>query len=136
ETVGSYLRGLGSPPLGPPFCVCPFPDHEGILEPETGWPVAGEVEARPPVEVKTYPAARALVFKHVGPYTALSRSYRLMAEEMEQQGLTPTGEPVEVYWSDPEEVADPNDYVTFIEWPIAEGGEWPPEVDYFRRRVD
>jgi len=59
-----------------------------------------------------------------------------MAEAMEQQGLTPTGEPVEVYWSDPEEVPDPNDYVTVIEWPIAEGGEWPPEVDYFRRRVD
>ena len=69
ETVGAYLRELGSPPLGPPLCVCPFPDHDGMLEPETGWPVAGDVEARPPIEVKAYAATRALVFKHVGPYT-------------------------------------------------------------------
>ena len=136
ETVGAYLREIGARPVGPPICVCPFPDVGGMLAPETGWPVAGDVPGRPPVEVKTYPATRALVFKHVGPYTELSRSYRLMAEVMERQKLVPTGEPIEVYESDPEEVADPNDYVTFIEWPIADGGEWPPEVDYFRKRVD
>jgi hypothetical protein len=59
-----------------------------------------------------------------------------MSEVMERQGLRPAGDPVEVYWTDPEEVTDPNDYVTTIEWPIAEGGEWPPQQDYFERRVD
>jgi DNA-binding transcriptional MerR regulator len=136
ETVGGYLKEIGARPLGAPICVCPFPDTGGMLSPETGWPVADNVQARPPIEVKTYPATRALVYKHVGPYEQLSRSYRLMAEVMERQGLTPTGEPIEIYESDPQEVTDPNEYVTFIEWPIAEGGTWPPEVDYFRRRVD
>ena len=136
ETVGGYLRELGVRPLGAPICVCPFPDAEGMLAPETGWPVAHDVPPRPPIEVKTHPATRALVFKHVGPYEQLSRSYRLMAEVMERQGLTPAGDPVEVYWSDPQEVTDPNEYVTFVEWPITERGTWPPEVEHFRRRVD
>jgi effector-binding domain-containing protein len=136
ETVGAYLTEIGARPLGAPICVCPFPDTDGMLSPETGWPVAADVPPRPPIEVKTYAATRALVFKHVGPYEQLSRSYRLMAEVMEQQGLTPAGDPVEVYESDPQVVADPNDYVTFVEWPITEGGTWPPEVDHFRRRID
>jgi DNA-binding transcriptional MerR regulator len=136
ETVGAYLKELGVAPLGAPICVCPFPGADGMLSPETGWPVPDDVPARPPIEVKTYPATRALVYKHVGPYTELSRSYRLMAEVMERQGLAPAGDPIEVYWSDPAEVPDPNDYVTFVEWPIADGGDWPPEVDHFVRRVE
>lgn len=136
ETVGGYLTEIGGRPLGAPICVCQFPDADGMLSPESGWPVAHEVHARPPIEVKTYPATRALAYKHVGPYDQLSRSYRLMAEVMERQGLTPAGDPVEVYWTDPQEIADPNEYVTFVEWPIAEGGTWPPEVDRFRRRTD
>jgi len=135
-TVGGYLKEIGSRPLGPPFCVCPHPDSEGMLAPETGWPVAGDVEPRPPVEVKTYPATRALVYKHVGPFDQLGRSYRLMSEVMERQGLTPVGEPIEIYETDPEDVTDPNEYVTFIQWPIAEGGTWPPDTDHFIRRVE
>jgi DNA-binding transcriptional MerR regulator len=133
-TVHAYLDELGVKPLGAPVCVCAFPDGAGILSVESGWPVPEEVPARTPVEIKTYPATRALVCKHVGPYEELSRSYRLMADVMERQGLTPAGDPFEVYWSDPAEVADRQDYVTFVEWPIAEGGEWPPEaVDFLRR---
>jgi len=79
---------------------------------------------------------RALVLEHKGPYEELGRSYRLMSEVMERQGLTSAGDPVEVYWADPQQVTDPNDYVTTIEWPIADGGEWPPADDYFKRRAD
>jgi len=136
ETVGAYLKERGVKPLGAPICICAFPDADGMLDVETGWPVPDDVPERPPIEVKAYPATRALVYKHVGPYEMLSRSYRLMAEVMERQGLAPAGDPFEVYWSDPAEVPDPNDYVTFIEWPVAEGGEWPPDVADFTRRVD
>ena len=134
--VGGYLKEIGAQPLGPPLCVCPHPDADGMLTHETGWPVAEDVEGRPPVEVKTYPATRALVYKHVGPFDRLGRSYRLMSEVMQHQGLTPAGEPIEIYETDPEEVTDPNEYVTFIEWPIGEGGTWPPERDHFIRRVE
>ena len=54
----------------------------------------------------TLPATRALVMKHVGPFTALGNSYRLMSEVMEENGLTATGAPREIYMTDPEEVSD------------------------------
>jgi DNA-binding transcriptional MerR regulator len=129
DAVHAYLQEVGARFVGPPICVCPFPDEEGLAWCEIGWPVEGHVEGRPPVEIKTYPASRALVFKHVGPYTELSRSYRLMSELMEENGLEPAGDPREIYDSDPEEVPDPNDYVTLIVWPIGAEGELSADAD-------
>ena len=74
----------------------------------------------------TLPATRALVMKHVGPYTALGKSYRLMSEVMEENGLTPADAPREIYVTDPEEVSDPNEYETLIVWPIGPEGELNP----------
>jgi len=125
------LQQGGAGFAGPPVCVCPFPGEDGTAELAVGWPVDIDLPG-----AETLPGGRALVFEHKGPYEELGRSYRLMSEVMERQGLKPAGDPVEVYWSDPEQVADPNDYVTVIEWPIGEGGSWPPEADYFERRAD
>src|SRR5262249_21787801 len=111
------LQEAGAGFAGPPLCVCPFPDEGGTAELAVGWPLADGVDL-PGAE--TLGAGRALVLEHKGPYGELARSYRLMSEVIERQGLTPAGDPVEVYWSDPQEVTDPNEYVTTIEWPIAE----------------
>jgi hypothetical protein len=46
-----------------------------------------------------------------------------MAEAIEEHGLRSTGDPVDWYESDPQEVPDPKDYVRVIEWPIAPDGE-------------
>lgn len=108
---------------GPPFCKCPFPDAEGYATTEIGWPVPDDVDPGSPVEVATYPATRALVATHIGPYEELARSYRVMAEAMEKHGLVSAGDPVEWYESDPQEVPDPKDYVTVIEWPIGPEGD-------------
>ena len=108
---------------GPPFCRCPFADPDGYLTTEIGWPVDEDVEAQPPVEIGSYESTRALVMKHVGPYEELSRSYRLLAEVMERDGLASAGDPVEWYETDPEEVPDPKDYVTIIEWPVGPEGQ-------------
>ena len=133
--VHAYLeeRGLGF--HGPPVCICPFADQEGKLQAEIGWPVAEPVEGRGRIEPKTVPAIRALVMKHVGPYTALGNSYRLMTEVMEENGLEASGDPREVYLSNPEEVEDPNDYETLIVWPIGPEGELKP-AGFFKRRVE
>ncbi len=133
--VHGYMQELGVGFHGPPICVCPFPDEEGrMLDAEIGWPVAEDVPGRGRIEARTLPATRALVLKHVGPYTALGRSYRLMTEVMQDSGLTATGDPREVYVSNPEEVSDPNDYETLIVWPIGPQGELKPG-EKFERRV-
>ncbi len=81
--------------------------------------VPADVAVEAPVEIAEYPAATALVLKHVGPYEELGRSYRVLAEQPEERGLPSASAPVEWYESDPQQVADPKDYVTIIEWPVA-----------------
>ncbi len=118
DKVGQRLQELGVTPVGAPLCICPFAADDGWAEVTVGWPVSDDT---PGAEV--LPAARALVMKHVGPYDELARSYRLLAEAMEKHGLVSAGDPVEWYESDPEQVADPKDYVTVIEWPVGPEGE-------------
>ena len=119
RNIDRVAHAVGMRHTGPPFCKCPAPDAEGYFETEIGWPVPDEVEVEAPFELAEYPACTALVMKHVGPYEELGRSYRFMAEQLEERGLKAAAAPVEWYESDPAQVADPNDYVTIIEWPIA-----------------
>jgi DNA-binding transcriptional MerR regulator/effector-binding domain-containing protein len=118
RNIDQVARAVGMRHTGPPFCKCPAPDEEGYFETEIGWPVPEDVEVEAPFEVGEYPAGTALVMKHVGPYEELGRSYRVMAEELEERGLKPASAPVEWYESDPQQVPDPKDYVTIIEWPV------------------
>jgi effector-binding domain-containing protein len=135
DEVHAYMQELGLGFHGPPICVCPFPDQDGRLESEIGWPVANDAPGRGRIELTTFPATRALVMKHTGPFTALGNSYRLMSEVMEENGLTATGAPREIYVTDPEEVSDPNEHETLIVWPIGPEGELKPG-DFFKRRVE
>lgn len=133
--VHGYLQELGLGFHGPPLCVCPFPDEDGMLEAEIGWPVPHEVPGKGRIECKTLPATRALVMKHVGPFSALGSSYRHMSELMEENGLEAAGDPRELYVTDPEEVSDPNEYETLIVWPIGPEGELQPG-GFFKRSVE
>jgi DNA-binding transcriptional MerR regulator len=135
ERVGTYLRELGVEPSGPPVCICPFPDEEGLVSTATGWPTL-DAPARAPVAELILPATRALVMKHVGPYDLLRRSYRLMEEVIADQELGTTADPREVYVSDPKEVASPAELETLIVWPIRPDDKLDPPRDYFKRRVE
>jgi DNA-binding transcriptional MerR regulator len=137
EEVGTYMKELGMGPAGPPVCICPFADEQGMLNLTTGWPVAQGVPARDRIQTLTLPATRALVMRHTGPYEALSRSYRLLEQVMAENDLRSAGDPREIYVTDPQEVPDPNDYETLIVWPIGPEGELKPaEGDTFMRRVE
>jgi AraC family transcriptional regulator len=104
-----------------------------MLDAQTAWPVDDDVTGAGRIEPKSLPAARALVFTHIGPYEELSRSYRLLAEVMERNGLESAGPPREIYVTDPDEVADPNEYETRIVWPIGAEGELDETADVFTR---
>ena len=119
RNINKVARAVDRRHTGAPFCKCPAPDADGYFETEIGWQVPEGVEVEAPVEVAEYPSSSALVMKHVGPYEDLGRSYRVMAEEMEERGLKPSSAPVEWYETDPQETPDPDDYVTIIEWPVA-----------------
>jgi DNA-binding transcriptional MerR regulator len=133
--VHAYVQELGLGFHGPPICVCPFPDEDGTLAAAIGWPVPRDVPGKGRIEFETLPATRALVMKHIGPFSALGNSYRLMSEVMDENGITPTGAPREVYITDPKEVSDPNQYETLIVWPVGPESELKSKGDVFKRRV-
>ncbi len=136
EEVRAHLEDLGLASAGPPFCVCPFADQDGMLESKSGWPVAEDVPGSGRIESIVLPPTRALVMKHRGPYEDLSRSYRLMSEVMRRHGLRPAGDPREVYVTDPEEIPEPKDYETVIVWPIGSEGRLDPTRDRLEKRRD
>jgi DNA-binding transcriptional MerR regulator len=136
DEVHAFLQEAGLGFAGAPFCICPFGDDQGYGEVTVGWPVAEPHEGRGRIEPVELPSGRAVVYKHVGPYDALGRSYRLVSEVMAKGGLQPAGDPVELYESDPQKVEDPNDYETVIVWPVGPDGDLPPARDTFRKRVE
>jgi DNA-binding transcriptional MerR regulator len=134
--IEQYMHELGVPVAAVNFCICPFPDDEGTHDLTVGWPVDRDVPGRGPIEAATLPATRALVLLHQGPYSELSRSYRLMSEVMREHGLTPAGDPIERYLTDPDETPDPNDFETRIVWPIGPEGELNADRDVLKRRIE
>jgi DNA-binding transcriptional MerR regulator len=136
DDVRSHLLERGIEPVGPPLVVCPFPDEDGFIRIATAWPIDTDVEAQGEIEAWTLPATRALRLEHRGPYEYLTGSYRLLEEVIAEHGFVPTGEPREVYVTDPAELADPADYLTEIVWPVGPEGELQPSRDVFKRRVE
>lgn len=118
EEIAGYLHERGLEPAGPPTTVCPYADEEGMVDVENAWTVDSAVPGNGRIEATTLPACTVLAYEHRGRYNELDRSYRALQEFVEREGLTIAGEPREVYWTDPEELLDPADWVTEIQFPI------------------
>ena len=115
ERVGRFAAAHGGA-LGPPMSLVAAPDEEGGLAFEVGFPVAAGVRPEPPVEVRTLPAALAVVHRHAGPYTDLDADfYADLFMRVHGMGYTPVSTPREIYRGGPN-VCIP---VTEIVWPIA-----------------
>jgi DNA-binding transcriptional MerR regulator len=118
DEVHGHLQTVGAAFAGPPFFVCPYPDDEGMVELEIGWPVDGTFPGSDPVEFTTLPACTVLAYMHRGHYQELGRSYRALDSFAEREGLTSNGPPREIYETSTEEVPDPADWLTEIQFPI------------------
>ena len=71
-----------------------------------------------PIELAVYPATRAAVHVHVGPYDDLPDVYRQFGAALAEAGLQPGAEQRELYESDPAVVTDPAQYRTRVVWPL------------------
>jgi effector-binding domain-containing protein len=118
EESGTWVFANGGP-TGAPMASVGMPDADGTVELEVGWPAAPGADPPAPFTVVTYPASRAVVHRHIGPYELLPQTYEALSAAIAAAGLTP-GAPVrESYETNPQEVPDPADWVTEIVWPIA-----------------
>ena len=116
--IAAYLHEHGLEPVGPPVTVSPYADEEGMVAIENGWAVPASVPGSGRIEAATLSACTVLSYRHRGHYQELDRSYRALQTLVEREGLTIAGVPREIYWTDPEELSDPADWVTEIQFPI------------------
>jgi DNA-binding transcriptional MerR regulator/predicted transcriptional regulator YdeE len=116
--VASYMSELGAKRAGPPFTISSDPDAEGVIEVVIGWPTSERLPERRPIESRVLPSGKVAWAVYRGSYTELSRAYRALYEWIDEQGHEVSGDPREVYYTDPDEVPDPADYVTGIVWPV------------------
>ena len=117
--VADYLQKLGARGAGPPFTLSSDADDEGKIAVAIGWPTAEKLPGRGRIESFVLPAGRVAWAVYRGPYRGLPGAYRALYEWILEQGHDVGGDPREIYYTDPDEVPDPADYVTGIVWPLA-----------------
>lgn len=113
DQVGSWAMSSGAV-AGPPVTITSMAG-EGRLNLASGWTVDGAQSPPAPIELAAYPATRAAVHVHVGPYDELPGLYPPFGAALAEAGYTPGAEQREVYETDPETTA-PDQYVTRVIW--------------------
>lgn len=88
------------------------------LDAEVGLPVPEGEAGDDVVTVRTYPAVRAAVHEHRGPYETLPTLYEPLRAWIVAHGLEPGTQTREVCVAHPGNTADEQDYVTRICWPV------------------
>jgi effector-binding domain-containing protein len=117
DEIHDYLKALGVAFAGAPYILCPYADDAGIVDLEVGWPVAEKLAGRGRFVCAILPAATMLVYLHRGDYRELDGSYRALQGLLEQEELTVTGAPREIYLTSPDEVPV-EEWLTEIQFPI------------------
>jgi AraC family transcriptional regulator len=118
--VFAYAQQRGIPLAGQPFTRY-LEWGPGLWTVEAGMPIAAlpdELIANAEVKAGTLPGGPVATTTHVGDYGTLSQSHAAVQHWIEDQGLTPSGAPWEVYTTDPADYPDPKDWRTDIFWPL------------------
>jgi effector-binding domain-containing protein len=123
-TLGAAIGRSGAGFAGPPFLVMTrLADDESEGEIELGFPTAapfaGAGEAAGDVVGEEWPATLVAATIHHGPYDEAQPAYRALEAWAQEHGHAVTAPQREVYLTSPEDTADPADYVTEIQLPIA-----------------
>jgi len=85
---------------------------------ELGFPVARIITPRGRVQASSLPSARVVRSVYQGPYEGLAKAWPELQKWVRDHRLAETGRFWECYLNDPEEVADPKEYRTELNWVI------------------
>jgi AraC family transcriptional regulator len=119
ELMG-FVMGKGLQMTGPPYGVyynspMEVPQEELLFE--VGAPFRGEAEEEGKIKIKKIPALTVLSTVHKGSYSEVSSVYMALAEYALKNGYEIVGPPMEIYLSNPSEVAE-EDLLTEIRFPV------------------
>ena len=114
----TYIGEMNIQPAGPAFAVYYSWEPEGNVVFEAGIPVASKVEGSDEIVYKEFPEMKAVSTLYTGSYENMEPVYNTIQKFIEEKELETTGISWEVYLTDPQLVADPNDNKTLIYFPI------------------
>lgn len=83
---------------------------------EIGFPVSRALNETGRVKNSALPAAKVVRAMYQGPYERLGDAWRALQEWVREQKLPETGRFFECYLNNPDEVKDPKDYRTELNW--------------------
>lgn len=115
-SVWGELVQQGLKPTGAPFAR--YHRFDETVDLEGGVAVESAGVDSDLVRFSSLPAGRVATIWHAGSYDTLKDSWTTLEAWIRNQGLTPSEPCWEVYWTDPREVTDPNDWRTEILWRV------------------
>jgi effector-binding domain-containing protein len=86
---------------------------------EIGFPVSRSVAEAGRVRNSRLPAERVVRAVYKGPYEGLSEAWPALQDWVRRNGHAESGRFFERYLNNPEEVADPREYLTELNWVIS-----------------
>ncbi len=116
--IAAYLGETGGTPAGPPFSRYHSMPGESV-DIESGFPVTEAIAPRGRIIATELPAGPAAVTAHMGPYETLDAAYGALQEWIAGHGFRSGGPFWEVYFTDPNEVPDPAQWLTEVFQPLA-----------------
>jgi effector-binding domain-containing protein len=104
---------------GPPFThYLTYDEATGITEYLCGIQVTTEGTSTGEIMAKAYTEIPVIKAMHTGPYEEFERSYKIMMEYFEREGLTMTMEAFEFYYTDPRTEPLTTKWQTLIAMPL------------------
>jgi effector-binding domain-containing protein len=105
---------------GPPFAVyysSPDEMSRGEMKFEVGIAFVGEAQEEGNIQIKTFPAQNVLSAIHKGPYSQIAPVYAALMEYATKNGYQVTGPPMELWLTNPMEVAE-SELLTEVRFPV------------------
>ena len=122
--VIEWVMKRGLQMAGPPFAVYYSSQEDmarGEMQFDVGIPFIGDAQGEGKIQIKTFPAQEVLSAIHKGPYNQIAPVYAALMEYAAQNDYEVTGAPMELYLTNPMEVAE-SDVLTEVRFPIAKRG--------------
>lgn len=120
-----YLGQNGIRPAGPPLAIYHDPEYrEADVDAEAGVLIGGDAPAAGRITVHTLPGGHVATCIHRGGYDTIGQAYTALMVWIEGNGYEMAGPNREIYLHGPDDAAEPDDYVTEVQSPVAKpGGE-------------
>ncbi|MBK6542643.1 MAG: GyrI-like domain-containing protein [Flavobacteriales bacterium] len=119
QEILSVLDAQGMKPAGPMFSYHHRRPSD-TFDFEIGFPVAKAIKPEGRMVNSKLPAARVVRSVYQGPYEGLAQAWPALQKWVRANGHGETGRFWECYLNNPNEVEDPKDYRTELNWIVGE----------------